>query len=483
MSEPCDLTATEARRLIGQKQLSPVELLKSCVARIEAINPALNAIVAMDAEAARRDAEVAEEAVMEGEPLGLLHGLPIGVKDLQETGGLTTTFGSLLYKDHVPDADEDTVANLRDEGGIILAKTNTPEFGAGANTKNRVYGATGNPFDPAKTCGGSSGGSAVALATGMVPLATGSDYGGSLRTPAAFCGVAGFRPSPGMVPDPSRAVALNPFSVNGPMARTIDDLYLLLRAQIDIDRDDPFNGEGVADVPERLDDFDLNDLTAAITPDLGTAPLEASIMATFEARVALFSSAFGDTSTEVPDLSNVHEVFEILRGVNFVAAHKQRLDTQRDLLGPNVIDNTERGLAYTAADIAWAQVEQSRIYRDVNAFFFDHDILICPTAAVSPFPHSDLSVATINGEAMPTYMRWLALTYALTTGLCAVATIPCGVDEQGMPFGIQIAGPSGSDLQVLHVARALEQRLTCHPQTTRPQPDLDKLAASPALSG
>lgn len=166
--EPCDLSATEARRLIGLKKLSPVELLKSCLARIEAVNPAVNAIVAMDEESARREAQIAEEAVMNGEALGLLHGLPIGVKDLQVTGGLRTTFGSLIYKDHIPDQDEDTVANLRDEGAIILGKTNTPEFGAGANTKNRVYGATGNPFDPNRTCGGSSGGSAVALATNMM---------------------------------------------------------------------------------------------------------------------------------------------------------------------------------------------------------------------------------------------------------------------------------------------------------------------------
>ena len=175
MTEPCDLSAVEARRLIGNKKLSPVELLESCLKRIEAVNPALNAIVAMDEKGAREAAKTAEQMVMSGDSLGLLHGLPIGIKDLQATAGLTTTWGSLIYKDHVPEHDEETVANLRDQGAIILAKTNTPEFGAGANTTNRVYGATGNPFDPKKTCAGSSGGSAVALATGMVPLATGSD--------------------------------------------------------------------------------------------------------------------------------------------------------------------------------------------------------------------------------------------------------------------------------------------------------------------
>ncbi len=208
MSEPCDLSAVEARRMISAKLLSPVELVESCIKRIEATNRAVNAIVAMDGEAALEVARDAERAVMHGEPLGLLHGLPIGVKDLQATAGLRTTWGSLIFEDHVPDEDETTVANLRDEGAIVLGKTNTPEFGAGANTRNRVYGATGNPFDPQKTCGGSSGGSAVALALGQVPLATGSDYGGSLRTPAAFSGVVGFRPSPGVVPGPERATPL-----------------------------------------------------------------------------------------------------------------------------------------------------------------------------------------------------------------------------------------------------------------------------------
>ena len=197
MTDACDLAAVEARRLIGLKQLSPIELLESCLARIELTNGAVNAIVAMDADAARKQAKATEEAIARGEELGLLAGLPIGIKDLQATAGLRTTWGSLLYKDHVPTEDEFGVANIRKAGGVMLGKTNTPEFGAGANTRNRVYGATGNPFDPAKTCGGSSGGSAAALALGQVPLATGSDLGGSLRTPAGFCGVVGFRPSPG----------------------------------------------------------------------------------------------------------------------------------------------------------------------------------------------------------------------------------------------------------------------------------------------
>ncbi len=477
MTEPCDLSAVEARRLIGSKALSPVELLESCLTRIEATNSKLNAIVAMDGDAAKEAAETAESAVMAGEPLGILHGLPLGIKDLQATAGLTTTWGSLLFKDNVPDDDEETVANLRDEGAVVLAKTNTPEFGAGANTKNRVYGATGNPFDPDKTCGGSSGGSAVALATGQVPVATGSDYGGSLRTPASFCGVAGFRPSPGLVPGPERAVLLTPFAVNGPMGRSIGDLHLLLRAQLDIDKRDPFSSDDAMRIPEQLSGIDLATLSVAISPDLGCAPVDKMIAETFEARTKTFASAFGETAAAVPDFDNVHDVFEIIRGINFVSAHRERLEKHRDQLGPNVIDNTERGLEFTAKEVAFANVEQAKIMRRFTEFFSDFDILICPGAAVSPFPHEQLSVTEINGEKMPTYMRWLALTYAPTMALACAAVLPCGVDEAGMPFGIQVIGPNGSDALVLEVAHALEQVLAANPETRRPMPDLAKLTA------
>ena len=475
MTEPCDLSAVEARRLIGNKKLSPVELLESCLKRIQAVNPALNAVVAMDEKTAREDARAAERAAMRGDSLGLLHGLPLGIKDLQATGGLTTTWGSLIYKDHTPEQDEATVANLREQGAVILAKTNTPEFGAGANTTNKVYGPTGNPFDPKKTCAGSSGGSAVALATGMVPLATGSDYGGSLRTPAAFCGVSGFRPSPGVVPAPDRAIALTPFAVHGPMGRTVADLHLLLKAQIDLDKSDPFSSDDSLSVPDVLPQADLGTVRVAISADLGCAPIDAEIRRIFQDRLTTFQQVFADVQNRDPDLGPVHDVFEILRGVYFVGAHRERLEKHRDLLGPNVIDNTERGLKWTAADIAWAYVEQSRIYRRFLDFFEDTDVLICPAASVTPFPHDQLSVTEINGEPMPTYMRWLALTYGLTTAVPAAAVIPCGVDHAGMPFGIQIVGPNGSDSLVLAIAHALEEVLAENPATARPLPDLATL--------
>lgn len=477
MTEPCDLDAVTARRLIGRKSLSPVELLESCLRRIDAVNGPLNAIVAMDAEAAMEEAREAEQDVMDGMPLGLLHGLPAGIKDLNATAGLRTTWGSLIHEHDVPEEDAPVVANIRAESGNILAKTNTPEFGAGANTWNKVYGATGNPYDPEKTCGGSSGGSAVALATGMLPLANGSDYGGSLRTPASFCGVAGYRPSPGLVPSPERAVALSPYSVEGPMGRTIADAYLLLLAQIDFDPRDPFSHVDQLALSGPLDEVDLSTLRVAFSADLGCAPLDKDIRRVFEERSAAFQSVFAQAWTEDPDLGDVHDCFEILRGVNFVAAHRERLENHRGLLGPNVIDNTERAMSYNLSDVAWASAEQSRIYQRFLDFFEEADVLICPAAAVSPFPHSELYPTHVNGVEMPTYMRWLALSYGLTMALPAVACIPCGVDHLGMPFGIQVVGPNGSDAKVLRVAHTLEQVLADNTETARPTFDPASLKA------
>jgi amidase len=475
MLEPCDLSALDACRAIGARELSPVELLESCLARIAATNGAVNATVAMDVDAARRRAREIGDAIARGEEVGVLAGLPIGVKDLSATAGLRTTFGSLLFKDHVPPKDEDGVARVRRAGGVILGKTNTPEFGAGANTTNRVYGATGNPFDPTKTCAGSSGGSAVAVALGQVPLATGTDYGGSLRTPAAFCGVAGFRPSPGLVPAAERAVSLNPFSVAGPMGRSIADAHLLLRAQAAVDKGDPFSPSAVAPLLSELAGADLGALRAAVSVDLGCAPVDRRVAATFQERVARFRHVFRAVEERAPDFSGVHETFEVLRGVNYVAAHRERLERSRALLDRNVIDNTERGLQLSLADVARAHVEQTKLYRRVLAFFREVDVLICPAASVSPFPHAQLYVEEINGERMPTYMRWLAITYAPTTALCCAAAIPCGLDHAGLPFGLQVIGPNGADARVLEVAHALEQVLAADPATARPVPEWAKL--------
>ncbi|MAH84450.1 MAG: hypothetical protein CBB68_08985 [Rhodospirillaceae bacterium TMED8] len=477
MTELCDLSAIEARRMIGTKEISPVELLESCIDRIEAVNGVLNAVIAWNYERARKEAKVAETAVMQGAELGPLHGLPIGIKDLEVTEGIITTWGSLLYEGHVPDSDQRSVAEIRRAGGIVFAKTNTPEFGAGANTTNRVYGATGNPFDPKLTCGGSSGGSAVALATGMMPLASGSDYGGSLRIPAGFCGVTGFRPSPGVVPNEKRAVGLNPYSVLGPMGRTVADAALLLGVLADEDPRDPFSKPFDPIFLDPIPDVDLSPLRIAVSEDLGVAPIDNNIRSIFRERVNTIRHIFASAEDRDPGFDNdLHDAFEILRATNFMSQHKERLENQRDKLGPNVIDNTERAFKYSAADVAWAYAAQTRYYLQFLGLTREVDILISPVNSVSPFPHQQLYVEEINGKKMPTYMRWLSPCYALTMAMPAACAVPCGLDDKGLPFGLQISGPNGSDRFVLEVAHALEGVLKRDPMTSRPRPDIAALS-------
>ena len=285
--EPCELTAVEARRRIGAKQLSSAELLESCIGRIEAVDHAVNAMVARDFDRARVMAKAADAAVARGDALPPLHGLPVGIKDLEPTAGLRTTFGSPLFRDHVPAKDGRLIAAMRAAGAIVVGKTNTPEFGAGANTRNAVYGATGNPFDPEKSCAGSSGGSAVALATGMVPLCLGSDTGGSLRNPAAFCGIVGFRPTPGLVPTERRPHGWSGLPVVGPMGRTVADTALLLSGMIGDDASDPLATTIRGMTVRKGSDFyppaaiDLSRLRVALTSDFGFAPTEKHIASVF----------------------------------------------------------------------------------------------------------------------------------------------------------------------------------------------------------
>ncbi len=475
MPDLCDLTASELRRMIGRKDISPVELVDSCIERIESVDGPLNAMVTKSYERARTEAREAEKAVLDGGELGLLHGIPVGIKDLEATAGIRTTSGSKLYAEHVPATDQGVVANIREAGGIVLGKTNTPEFGAGANTRNLVFGATGNPFDPARTCGGSSGGSAVALATGMVPLASGSDYGGSLRTPASFCGVVGIRPSPGVVAAEARSVSLLPFSVLGPMGRTVDDAHLLLQAQAGSNPHDPFSMPPVEDLYGPLEDADLGSIRAMITPDLGSAAMSDAYRDIFTSRAGMFRHHFAAAIDANPDFTDGDNCFEVLRGVNFVATHGARVRDHRDLLSPNVVDNVDRGLACSLADVAEAHLQQSRIARAWLDLFEDIDVVICPAASSTPFTHDQWSVTEIDGTPMETYMRWLGITYLPTMALACAVAVPCGLDHAGMPFGIQVLSAPGNDRLVMEVARALESVLAGHDATRRPLPDLDRL--------
>ncbi|HVJ55086.1 MAG TPA: amidase family protein [Aliidongia sp.] len=471
-------SAVELRRLIGRKEISPVELLEASIARIEQVNPAINAMVALDLDRARDSARAAERAVLRGEALGPLHGLPLGVKDLSETAGLRTTFGSLLYKDHVPATDEAVVARMRAAGGIVLGKTNTPEFGAGANTRNRVYGATGNPFDPSLTAAGSSGGSAAAVALGMVPLASGSDMGGSLRTPAGFCGVVGLRPSPGLVPNDRRLTGWSPLSVDGPMARSVPDAALLLSAMASADAADPLAGPVDPASFAALPEIDLASLRVAVSEDLGFAPVDDGIRRTFQTRCGQFADLFGESVERDPELGDADRIFSVLRAEGFLANQVENVERSRDLLGMPVIANVEQALTFTYADRAKAHVEQTKLYRRIQILFREVDLLICPIASVSPFPHAQWAPEEINGEKLAHYFHWIALTYGLTLTGHPVVALPCGRDHKGLPFGIQIMGPRGGDRFVLGAAAALERAFAERAPLNRPIPDIARLAGA-----
>jgi Asp-tRNA(Asn)/Glu-tRNA(Gln) amidotransferase A subunit family amidase len=487
MVEPCDLTAVAARRLIGAKRLAPSELLASCIARIEAVDHAVNAIPARDFDRAREAAQRADAAVVRGEDLPALHGLPIGIKDLQETKGLVTTRGSVIYKHYVPVEDEAIVAAVRRAGAIVIGKTNTPEFGAGANTRNAVYGVTGNPFNPEQSAAGSSGGSAVALATGMVPICTGSDTGGSLRNPAAFSGIVGFRPSPGLVPSNKRPIGWSNLPVLGPMARTVADTCLLLGAIASDDVRDPLaysvHERSIRHAAEFYPpaSIDLSRLRVALTPDFGFAPTERHIASVFAEKCRLFQDVFARAEVATPDCSGTDEAFEILRSLAFLATQADNVRDRPGDVGPNVRANVAEGQRYSAGDVARALTLQTAIYRRWQTFFERYDVIVSPAITISPRSWRELYPAEIDDKPTRTYFHWLALAYAVTLPGHPAISLPVGLDRNGMPFGLQIVGPRGGDALVLAVANALETLLDGDVRTARPVPDLAKLRAAPAI--
>ena len=481
MTEPCDLSATQARELIGRRALSPVELLESCVARTLAIDPAVNAMPARDFEAARTAATRAEQAVMAGDILPPLHGMPLAVKDTMAAAGLPFTRGSPLFRNHVAAKDERVIAALRQAGAIILGKTNTPEFAAGANTRNNVWGATGNPFDPTRSAAGSSGGSAVALACGMVPLATGSDTGGSLRNPAAFCGVVGFRPSPGVVPSETRVHGWLPLNSNGPMARTVADAAMLLAAMVAEDGADPWSRPTA--IPPSLPPVDLASLRVAITADFGFAPVEQGVREAFASKTGLFRHLFGRSHDATPDCTGADDAFAVLRAVSFLGNHLERVQAHPDQVGPNMAANAAEGLRYTAVDVARALTLQTGLQRRWHAFFAEYDLLLAPAISISPRPWSELYPASIDGRMLDSYYHWLALAYAGTLAGHPCLSLPVGLDGAGLPFGLQLIGQRGRDAELLAIAAALEASLAQDGRTARPVPDLARLRTAPPIAG
>jgi len=475
MTEPCQLGATQARRLIGRKALSPVELMESCIDQIEAVDPALNAVVCKPYDQARTAAKAAEDAVMRGDPLPALHGLPVGIKDLNDTAGITTTYGSVPYKDHVPEEDETSVAGLRAAGGIVLAKTNTPEFGAGGNTDNALHGPTRNPFSLEKTCGGSSGGSAVVLAADMMPLALGSDTGGSLRLPATFNGIVAFRPSIGVVPSSARDSMLTTYQTKGPMARSVADTSLMLAAMAGFDPVDAMAFPRDASQYLSMQDVDLSTLRVAVSTDLGCAPTSKNVRALFEARVPEFASVFKSVTWIDPPFDNILDVFWKLRGIYMMAKHADKIDGYGAETNPNVTSNVAAAAAMTMAEIGSATKAQLDIYLAFQEYFQGIDLLICPGVTVEPFPFDTLYPEEVDGEPLENYVHWAGLTSSLTVVGHPVVAMPCGMDTQGTPYGIQVCGPMHGDRFTLGAAHALEQVFADNPLLARPLPDFGML--------
>ncbi len=476
MTQPCDIDATAARALIGSGELSPVELLESCLDRIEAVNGVVNAITAMDVPRARAEALGAEKAVRDGAPLPALHGLPIGIKDLNATQGLRTTYGSLLYADNVPTADEGMVKRLRAAGAIVLAKTNTPEFGAGSNTTNRVFGATRNPFDPERTPGGSSGGSAAAVATGMLPLAQGGDTFGSLRNPATWCGVVGFRPTPGLIAREGRPIPYTHFGVQGPMARNVRDAAMMMQGLVGADPLDAMSAPSDAGVFTTLDTIAPATLRVGWCADFGgDAPVDDDIRACFADLVAGLGGTFASFEHREFHFPGVRDVLWTLRCLYYLANHSERVRDHADKLSPNIIANVEAGKAMTLADGAAAERGWARLYTAFQEFFTDLDLLIVPGNGVSPFRIDDGIPKTVGGRVMENYVDASLLRSILTLTGHPVVAVPCGLDRLGLPFGVQVVGPRRQDAFTLAAAAALEDHFRQAPATARPRPRIEDL--------
>jgi amidase len=422
-------------------------VLGAHLARIAETNPAINAIVTLEPERALALAGAADEALARGEPVGPMHGLPIAHKDLADTAGVRTTYGSPIYADHVPGRDEPFVARIREAGAIMLGKTNTPEFGAGSHTFNPVFGPTRNPHDLSKSAGGSSGGAAAALAAGMVPVADGSDLGGSLRNPASFCGVVGFRPSVGLVPSWPDADPED-LSVEGPLARSAEDAALLLSVMAD--RPD------LAVVAAQA--ADLDGLRVAWAPACAASmPFEPEIVAVVDAARPRFEALGCQVESAYPDLAGAREVFFTLRAQSFATEYGPLLAEHRGRIKDTVLWNIELGLALTNEDVTRAHALAADIHRRSAAFFETFDALVQPVVQVVPFPIELEYPTEVAGVAMETYLDWMESCWSITVLGGPAISVPCGRTASGLPVGLQIVGPRGNDAAVLRLAHAFEQ--------------------------
>ena len=456
-NEICSKSAVELARLIRAKQLSAREVVAAHLAQIARVNPSLNAIVTLVAEQAMDRAFLADEDFANERDIGPLHGLPIAHKDLQPTNGIRTTFGSPIYKDFVPSEDSLTVERLRHAGAIAIGKTNTPEFGAGSQTFNPVFGATLNPFDKTKTCGGSSGGAAVALATGMLPIADGTDMGGSLRNPASFCNVVGMRPSPGRVPSWPAATAWSTLSVDGPMARNVADVALMLSAIAGPDARSPISidesGRRFAAPLER----DLRGVRVAWWKDLGGTPVDRRVREVVNAQRGVFES-FGCIVDEAePDFKDFDAVFKTVRALAFLTGVAPRIAGHRERVKDTILWEIDRGERLTAAEIAWAETKRTELYHRMRRFMERYDFFVLPSTQVPPFDVNQPYITEIDGVAMETYIDWMKSCYYISIVGNPAISVPCGFTLEGLPVGLQIVGRHRDDWGLLQMAHAFER--------------------------
>jgi amidase len=450
-------TACEVVGKLKAGEVTPLDLLDVLEKRIAEVDGKVNALPILCFDRARDHAK----ALMKkpASERGLLAGLPVPIKDLTEVSGVRSTQGSPIFKDNIPARSDVMVERLEDNGAVVYAKSNTPEFGAGANTFNEVFGATLNPWDTSRSAAGSSGGAAVALATGTAWLAHGSDMGGSLRNPASFCGVVGLRPSIGRVAHTPKFKIDRTLGVQGPMARNVEDLALLL---------DAMSGEHPAD-PLSLPALPTSFLSAAraggkpkriaYSPDLGITPVDPEVAAITRKAAERFSQAGAIVEEAHPDLREAHECFHVLRALDFAVSKAELLRKHRDLLKPEVIWNIEEGLKLTVERVARAEAQRIAMAARAEEFFKTYDLLLAPATIVPPFPVQNRYVAECAGKKFDNYVEWLGIVYAITLACCPALSLPCGFTASGLPVGLQMVGAPRSEAKLLAGAKVLEDIL------------------------
>jgi len=464
MEKILTMPAFDVVSLLRQNKVSPMELIDTAVARIREVDGQINAVPTLCIERAKAKAKEIEVRKSTDLPPGYLYGLPILVKDLTEVAGVRTTYGSPIFKDNVPTYSNYLVETLENNGAIVMGKTNTPEFGAGGNTFNEVFGATLNPWNTAMTCGGSSGGSAAALAAGEIWLATGNDLAGSLRTPAGFCSVVGFRPSPGRIASGPSPAIFNPLGIEGPMGRSVKDVALMMDAQVGYHPGDPLS------LPKP--EYSFLEIARqcqkpskiAYSVDLGVTPVEKEVAAIFKQTVTTLAD-FVIVESACPDFTNTATIFQTLRAAMLAQRFGPLLKTHRKLFKPELVWNIEKGLNLTMSQVGEAEQMRAELYQSVIKFFETYDLLICPTSAALPFDVSTRYLSELEETTFDSYIDWLTMVFAISVTTCPCISIPCGFSHSGLPVGLQIVGPPRRDDIVIGAAASFETLFDLKHQT------------------